>query len=194
MSATKKDKQVGSTIIYKFGVDDQKFVDWYNNQDNFSDSFRFVLDYFMQKFGDIDVKKLKLLIEMGMVDLDNPTPVQIPTPVAKTRATPIQTQSEPVQEVAEEVVEEIASTVEEKAVEETKTPQELVQEVVEEVIKEEEPVVEEVSSLDVPKVIKEKRQEAQPKRMLGEEKPVEVKKEEPVSKPAVMPSLGDLNR
>lgn len=183
MSATKKDKQVGSTIIYKFGVDDQKFVDWYNNQDNFSDSFRFVLDYFMQKFGDIDVKKLKLMIEMGMVNLDNPTPVQIPTPVAKTQTTPVQTQSEPVQEV----VEEIASTVEEKTVEVIETPQEPVEEAeeVEEV---------KVSSLDVPKVIKEKRQEAQPKRMLGEEKPVETKKEEPVSKPAVMPSLGDLNR
>lgn len=185
MSATKKDKQVGSTIIYKFGVDDQKFVDWYNNQDNFSDSFRFVLEYFMQRFGDVDVKKLKLLIEMGMVDVDNPAPVQIPTPVAKTQETPVQTQSEPVQEVVEEVVEEIASTVEEKTVEATETPQEPVEEAVEEV---------KVSSLDVPKVIKEKRQEAQPKRMLGEEKPVETKKEEPVSKPAVMPSLGDLNR
>lgn len=193
MSATKKDKQVGSTIIYKFGVDDQKFVDWYNNQDNFSDSFRFVLDYFMQKFGDIDVKKLKLMIEMGMVDLDNPTPVQIPTPVAKTQVTPVQTQSEPVQEVVEEVVEEIASTVEEKTVEAPQPVQEPVVEVVEEAVKEEEPVAEEVSSLDVPKVIKEKRQDAQPKRMLGEEKPVEVKKEKPVNK-AVMPSLGDLNR
>ncbi|MGG1147012.1 hypothetical protein [Bacillus wiedmannii] len=191
MSATKKDKQVGSTIIYKFGVDDQKFVDWYNNQDNFSDSFRFVLDYFMQKFGDIDVKKLKLMIEMGMVDLDNPTPVQIPTPVAKTQARPVQTQSEPVQEVVEEVVEEIASAVEEKTVEVTESPQEPVQEVAEEVTEVEE---EKVSSLDVPKVIKEKRQDAQPKRMIVEEKPVEVKKETPVSKPAVMPSLGDLNR
>ncbi|MGG3045757.1 hypothetical protein ABEO76_21765 [Bacillus anthracis] len=189
MSATKKDKQVGSTIIYKFGVDDQKFVDWYNNQDNFSDSFRFVLDYFMQKFGDIDVKKLKLMIEMGMVDLDNPTPVQIPTPVAKTQATQVQTQSEPVQEV----VEEIASTIEAKTVEVTEPPQEPVQEVVEEFTEVEEEE-EKVSSLDVPKVIKEKRQDAQPKRMIVEEKPVEVKKEAPVNKPAVMPSLGDLNR
>ncbi|PFT50796.1 MULTISPECIES: hypothetical protein [Bacillus cereus group] len=191
MSATKKDKQVGSTIIYKFGVDDQKFVDWYNNQDNFSDSFRFVLDYFMQKFGDIDVKKLKLMIEMGMVDLDNPTPVQIPTPVAKTQVTPVQTQSEP----AQEVVEEIASTIEAKTVEVTEPPQEPVQEPVQEVAEEVTEVEEEkVSSLDVPKVIKEKRQDAQPKRIIVEEKPVEVKKEAPVSKPAVMPSLGDLNR
>ncbi|WP_369899771.1 hypothetical protein [Bacillus manliponensis] len=87
-----KKKNIGDSIIYHINKTDHDLIQFYNEQSNFAETFRFMVKKYIEEYGIIDCKYVIMqeqLKQMGMgVDIDlmrnaattpvasNPSPVQ----------------------------------------------------------------------------------------------------------------------